>query len=62
METNSRYITDMDYLVAEMESHVSSLESVVNERIAGSIKNVIREWRVHTRGYINELTDAVDSA
>lgn len=44
MRTDERYITDMDNLIAEMESAVNFLESVVNEQITGSIKDVIQEW------------------
>ena len=60
VDTNERYVTDMDLLISELDDIVDILESTVNDKITRSIKDVVREWRDHTRGYINELTDAVD--
>ena len=60
MDTNERYVTDMDSLISELDDIVDILELTVNDQITRSIKEVIREWRDHTRDYINELTDAVD--
>ena len=60
MDTNERYVTDMDLLISELDAIVDILESTVNDKITRSIKDVVREWRDHTRWYINELTDAVD--
>ena len=61
METNARYVTDMDDLIEKLDSNFHLLdENKTNDQITGNIKDVIREWKDHTRGYINELTDAID--
>jgi hypothetical protein len=51
----------MDDLIEKLDSNFHLLdENKTNDQITGNIKDVIREWKDHTRGYINELTDAID--